>query len=96
MADMMKAMGKNRGMMAKMFGMGGGGGAPSETELAAMQDELAKLDPTFAQIAKDMPGFQKRGVESSADLVPIHPGLAKWMREKGVWDAKWDSKVASK
>jgi uncharacterized protein len=56
--------------------------------------ELAKLDPTFAQIAKDMKGFQRRGVESSAELVPIHPGLAKWMREKGVWDAKWDSKVA--
>ena len=56
--------------------------------------ELAKVDPTFTQIAKDMKGFQKRGVESSADLVPIHPGLAKWMREKGVWDAKWDSKVA--
>jgi hypothetical protein len=35
-----------------------------------------------------------RGVESSADLVPIHPGLAKWMREKGVWNAKWDSKIA--
>ena len=56
--------------------------------------ELAKIDPTFTQIAKDMKGFQKRGVESSADLVPIHPGLAKWMREKGVWDAKWDSKIA--
>lgn len=55
--------------------------------------ELAKVDPTFAQIAKDMPGFQKRGVESSWELVPIHPGLAKWMREKGVWDAKWDSKI---
>ena len=27
--------------------------------------ELAKLDPTFAQIAKDMKGFQRRGVESS-------------------------------
>src|SRR4029079_7732188 len=39
--------------------------------------DLAKVDPTFAQIAKDMKGFQKRGVESSADLVPIHPGLAK-------------------
>ena len=26
--------------------------------------ELAKLDPTFTQIAKDMKGFQKRGVES--------------------------------
>ena len=58
--------------------------------------ELAKIDPTFTQISKDMKGFQKRGVESSADLVPIHPGLAKWMREKGVWDAKWDSKIAKK
>lgn len=58
--------------------------------------DLAKIDPTFTQIAKDMKGFQKRGVESSADLVPIHPGLAKWMREKGVWDAKWDSKIAKK
>jgi hypothetical protein len=58
--------------------------------------ELAKADPTFTQIAKDMKGFQVRGVESSAELVPIHPGLAKWMREKGVWNAKWDSKVAKK
>jgi TRAP transporter TAXI family solute receptor len=57
--------------------------------------ELANIDPTFAQIAKDMAGFQKLGVASSADLAPIHPGLAKWMREKGVWDPKWDSKVAA-
>jgi hypothetical protein len=57
--------------------------------------ELAKADPTFSQIAKDMPGFQKRGVESSVDFVPIHPGLAKYMREKGVWDKKWDSKIAT-
>ena len=57
--------------------------------------ELAKTDPLFTQISKDMAAFQKRGVESSADLVPIHPGLAKWMREKGVWDKKWDSKVAT-
>jgi TRAP transporter TAXI family solute receptor len=58
--------------------------------------ELATTDPTFTQIARDMKGFQKRGVESSADLVPIHPGLAKWMREKAVWDSKWDSKIANK
>ena len=57
--------------------------------------ELAKIDPTFAQIASNMAAFQKRGVESSADLVPIHPGLAKYMREKGVWDKKWDSKIAT-
>ena len=58
--------------------------------------DLAKIDPTFSQVGdpKKMAEFQKRGVESSWDLVPIHPGLAKWMREKGVWDVKWDSKVA--
>jgi TRAP-type uncharacterized transport system substrate-binding protein len=56
--------------------------------------ELAQTDPTFTQIAKDMKAFQKRGVESSVDLVPIHSGLAKWMREKAVWDSKWDSKIA--
>ena len=38
--------------------------------------------------------MQQRGVQSAADLVPIHPGLAKYMREKGVWDKKWDAKVA--
>ena len=57
--------------------------------------DLAKTDPAFSEIAKDMKGFQKRGVESSWNLVPIHPGLAKWMREKGVWDKKWDSKIAT-
>tara|TARA_R110000868_G_scaffold1301_3_gene10098 strand:- start:2439 stop:3458 length:1020 start_codon:yes stop_codon:yes gene_type:complete len=56
-------------------------------------DELVKLDKAFAQL-KDMKGMQRRGVESSIDLVPVHPGLAKWMKEKGVWDAKWDSRIA--
>jgi TRAP transporter TAXI family solute receptor len=63
--------------------------------IQAHAGELANLDPTFAQIAIDMAAFQKRGVQSSADLVPIHPGLARWMREKSVWDTKWDSKVAA-
>jgi len=57
---------------------------------------LAKADKSFAQIAADMPKMQKLGVASSADLVPIHPGLAKYMREKGVWDKSWDAKVAKK
>jgi TRAP-type uncharacterized transport system substrate-binding protein len=56
--------------------------------------ELAKLDPSFAQIGDGMAGFQKRAVEATANYVPIHPGLAKYMREKGVWDAKRDPKVA--
>ena len=58
--------------------------------------EMAKADAGYSQIAKDMAGFQRRGVTAAADLVPIHPGLAKYMREKGVWDAKWDSRIAKK
>jgi signal recognition particle subunit SRP54 len=51
MADMMKAMGKNKGLMGRMMGglgvpgFAGGGAAPSEAEMARMQQELASLDP---------------------------------------------------
>lgn len=57
---------------------------------------LAKSDPGFSQLAADMPGMQKKGVESSVNFVPVHPGLAKYMREKKVWDAKWDGRIAKK
>ncbi len=53
MADMMKLVGKNPGMMAKMagaLGMGGGMGmggmgSPSAAEIERMQGELSRLDP---------------------------------------------------
>jgi signal recognition particle subunit SRP54 len=61
MADMMKAMGKNRGMMARMFGMGGGG--PSEAELQSMQSELAKLDPkALEQLPADLKDALPKGL----------------------------------
>lgn len=56
--------------------------------------ELVKGDAGFEQIRKDMPGLQRRGVESSVNFVPIHPGLAKYMRERGVWNTAWDNRVA--
>ena len=59
-------------------------------------DDLVKLDGDFAQIAGGkLAGFQKRALEQTWDLVPIHPGLAKFLKEKGVWDKKWESKVAA-
>lgn len=57
---------------------------------------LAKSDPGYSQLAADMPGMQKKGVASSVNFVPVHPGLAKYMREKNVWDAKWDGRIAKK
>ena len=56
--------------------------------------ELAKADSAYMQIKRDMPGFQRRGVEAALNFVPIHPGLAKYMRERGVWDSKWDGRIA--
>ena len=58
--------------------------------------ELAKADAGFTQIATSMPDMQRRGVEAAVEFVEIHPGLARYMREKGVWDKKWDSRVAKK
>jgi signal recognition particle subunit SRP54 len=48
MADMMKTMSRNPGMMGRMasaFGMGPPAGGPSDAEMAKMQAELASLDP---------------------------------------------------
>lgn len=70
MADMMKKLSRNPGMMGRMMGslmpggMGaamGGGGGPSEAELAAMQTELAGLDPKAleqlpAELREALPG----------------------------------------
>jgi hypothetical protein len=56
--------------------------------------DLAAADTAFIQIKNDMPAFQRRGVESSVDYVPIHPGLAKYMKERKVWDPKWEARIA--
>src|SRR6185312_2354502 len=53
MADMMKTMGRNGGMLNKFLGRTGGG--PSEAELQSMQAELAKLDPkALEQLPADL------------------------------------------
>ena len=64
--------------------------------LEAKAPEMAKADESFTQVTKDFAGMQKLGVESSIEYVPVHPGLARYMKEKGVWDPKWDSKIAKK
>ncbi len=56
--------------------------------------ELAKADASYGQLQADMPAFQRRGVEAAVDFVPIHPGLAKYMKERNVWDQKWETRIA--
>lgn len=58
-------------------------------------EELAAADGAFAQIKDDMIGMQVRGVTASIDYVRVHPGLAHYMRERGVWNDEWDSSIAT-
>jgi uncharacterized protein len=56
--------------------------------------ELMQADPSFTQIAEDMAEFQRRGVAASIDYVMVHPGLARYMQERGVWDEAWNDRIA--
>ena len=53
---------------------------------------LPKLDPGFGPLAADFAGFQVQGIKSIPEI-PVHPGLAKYLKEKGMWDPAW--KVAT-
>jgi signal recognition particle subunit SRP54 len=80
MAAMMKQMGKGRGGMARMFGMGGGGG-PSEAEMAAMQEELGKLDPrALEQLPAEMKDTLAKGLTGGKGV----PGLGGVGLPKGL------------
>jgi TRAP transporter TAXI family solute receptor len=52
------------------------------------KDELAKIDPGFAVMAKDFVGLQKQGINADP-AIGVHPGLAKFLKEHNAWDAKW-------
>jgi len=57
--------------------------------------ELARADAVFSQLAGDMPALQRRGVASAQAHAEIHPGLARYMRERGVWNDTWDARIAT-
>ena len=76
------------------FGYHHGLGFPADAvyrELKAFEEhaaELPKLDPGFGPLAADVAAFQVQGIRSIPE-VPVHPGLAKYLKEKGMWDSSW-------
>jgi len=56
------------------------------------RDSLAKSDPGFTPMAKDFVGMQVNGIAANPEI-PVHPGLAKFLKEHKAWNDKW--KVAS-
>ncbi|WP_025771686.1 TAXI family TRAP transporter solute-binding subunit [Thioalkalivibrio sp. HK1] len=98
--DKKKDYAKSAMMLPFFYGLHLGMDVPEEDMYGILRtveaniDDIAASDKAFRQIKEDMPRMQRRGVEASIDLVKVHPGLARYMREKGVWDAKWDSRIA--
>ncbi|MDO8533769.1 MAG: TAXI family TRAP transporter solute-binding subunit [Xanthobacteraceae bacterium] len=52
------------------------------------KDELAKIDPGFTPMAKDFIGMQVAGINANPDI-PVHPGMAKFLKEHKAWNDKW-------
>ena len=76
------------------FGQGLGLDIPEEAACKMLQvleesaGTLAKLEAGFGPLAKDFAGFQALGIKSIPE-VPVHPGLARYLKEKNLWDPAW-------
>jgi len=56
------------------------------------RESLAKADPGFTPMARDFIGMQTSGIKANP-TIPVHPGLAKFLKEHKAWNEKW--KIAS-
>ena len=52
------------------------------------KDDLVKLDAGFTPMAKDFIGMQVQGINANPQM-PVHPGLAKFLKEHKAWNDKW-------
>ena len=52
------------------------------------RESLAKSDPGFTPMAKDFVGMQVQGISANPDI-PVHAGLAKFLKEHQAWNDKW-------
>lgn len=52
------------------------------------RDVLAKAEPGFTPMAKDFIGMQVAGIKANPGI-PVHAGLAKFLKEHKAWDDKW-------
>jgi hypothetical protein len=57
--------------------------------------KLAESEPGFTPMAKDFVGMQVQGISANPDI-PVHPGLAKFLKEQNAWNDKWKVATAVK
>jgi TRAP-type uncharacterized transport system substrate-binding protein len=56
--------------------------------MISKKDELAKMTTYFSEFAEDPIGVQVTAI-STAPEIPVHPGLARLLKEYGVWRSEW-------
>jgi TRAP transporter TAXI family solute receptor len=77
-----------------LFGYNGRADLPEDVAYKLLKafyekkDELAKIDAGFSAMAKDFVGMQVQGINANPQ-VPVHPGLARFLKEHKAWDDKW-------
>jgi uncharacterized protein len=52
------------------------------------RNELAKSDPGFTPLSRDFVGMQVQGISANPQI-PVHPGLARFLKEHKAWNDKW-------
>ena len=52
------------------------------------RESLAKQDPGFTPMARDFVGMQVGGIGANPDI-PVHPGLARFLKEQKAWKDSW-------
>ena len=52
------------------------------------KDKLAQADPGFTPMAADFVGMQVQGISANPHI-PVHAGLAKFLKEQKAWNDKW-------
>ena len=57
-------------------------------------DEIVAADPGLSQLKEDLVGMQVRGIESVGEAARIHPGLARFLKERDAWKEEWNDRVA--
>ncbi len=64
------------------------------TIIEEFSEELMMTDRSYAVLHDDMVEMQRRGVASAINDVKVHPGLARFLQERGVWEDAWDDRIA--
>jgi TRAP-type uncharacterized transport system substrate-binding protein len=52
------------------------------------RDKLAAADPGFTPMAQDFVGMQVNGINANPEI-PVHAGLAKFLKEHNAWKDQW-------